>query len=110
MLKSAITALTVTEADLNYIGSITIDEDLAERANLKAGENVMVINHTNGLRLETYVITGKKGSGVICMNGAAAHLIHKGDKITVMSFALDDEDISPRIIIVNEENRFMRYI
>lgn len=78
LLKSAILRATVTEADLNYIGSITIDEDLIEKVNLKAGENVLVVDHTNGSRLETYVIVGKRGSGIICMNGAAAHLVKKG--------------------------------
>jgi len=68
LLKSAIVKATVTEADLNYIGSITIDEDLTEKADLKAGENVLVVDYTNGSRLETYVIIGRRGSGVICMN------------------------------------------
>jgi len=110
LLKSAILKATVTEADLNYIGSITIDEDLVERANLKAGENVMVVDHTNGSRLETYVILGERGSGVICMNGAAAHLINKGDKVTIMAFAWSENGITPQFIVVDEKNRFVRYL
>jgi aspartate 1-decarboxylase len=110
LLKSAILKAAVTEADLNYIGSITIDEDLVEKANLKAGENVLVVDHTNGSRLETYVIVGKRGSGIICMNGAAAHLINKGDKVTVMAFTWTDEGIEPQFILVDKENRFIRFL
>jgi len=110
ILKSAIVEANVTEADLNYIGSITIDEDLAEKANLKAGENVLVVDYTNGSRLETYVIVGKRGSGVICMNGAAAHLINKGDKVTVMAFTWTEEGMAPRFVLVDKENKFVRYL
>lgn len=109
ILKSAIFNATVTEADLNYIGSITIDEDLTERANLRAGENVLIVDHTNGARLETYVIVGERGSGVICMNGAAAHLVKKGDKITIMTFTWSDKGIVPNFVIVDEGNRFVKY-
>ena len=88
ILKSKIHRVLVTEANLEYIGSITIDEALMEAANIYPGERVQVVDNTNGAPLETYVITGKRGSGCICMNGAAAHLIHVGDTIIIMAYAL----------------------
>jgi len=109
MLKSAIFDATVTEADLNYIGSISIDEDLIEKADLMAGENVLVVDKTNGSRLETYVIVGKRGSGVICMNGAAAHLINKNDKVAIMTFELTNKETSPLFVLVDKENKFVKY-
>ena len=84
--------MTVTEANLDYIGSITIAEDLMEAANIYPGERVQVVDNTNGARLETYVITGKRGSGCICINGAAAHLMHVGDTVIIMAYALMTED------------------
>lgn len=88
ILKSKIHRVQVTEANLDYIGSITIDEALMEAANIYPGERVQVVDNTNGARLETYVITGKRGSGCICMNGAAAHLIKVGDMVIIMAYAL----------------------
>lgn len=88
VLKSKIHRVVVSEADLNYVGSITIDEDLMDAANLIANEKVQVVNVNNGARLETYVITGKRGSGVICLNGPAARLCAVGDIIIVISYAL----------------------
>ena len=88
ILKSKIHRVTVTEANLEYIGSITIDEDLMDAAGIVAGERVQVVDNSNGARLETYVIPGKRGSGCICMNGAAAHLIHVGDTVIIMAYAL----------------------
>lgn len=88
ILKSKIHRVKVTEANLEYIGSITIDEALMEAANIYAGERVQVVDNTNGARLETYVITGKRGSGCICINGAAAHLINVGDTVIIMAYAL----------------------
>lgn len=88
ILKSKIHRVTVTEANLDYIGSITIDEDLMDAAHIYAGERVQVVDNTNGSRLETYVIAGKRGSGCICMNGAAAHLIHVGDMVIIMAYAM----------------------
>ena len=88
ILKSKIHRVTVTEANLEYIGSITIDEALMEAANLYAGERVQEVDNNNGARLETYVIPGKRGSGCICMNGAAAHLIHVGDTVIIMAYAM----------------------
>ena len=92
ILKSKIHRVTVTEADLEYIGSITIDEALMEAANIFAGERVQVVDNTNGARLETYVIPGKRGSGCICINGAAAHLVKVGDTVIIMAYALMTPD------------------
>ena len=88
ILKSKIHRVKVTEANLDYIGSITIDEALMEAANIYPGERVQVVDNDNGARLETYVITGKRGSGCVCMNGAAAHLIHVGDTVIIMAYAM----------------------
>ena len=92
ILKSKIHRVKVTEANLEYIGSITIDEALMEAANIYAGERVQVVDNTNGARLETYVIPGKRGSGCICMNGAAAHLMKVGDVVIIMAYALMTEE------------------
>jgi aspartate 1-decarboxylase len=88
VVKSKIHRASVTEADLNYIGSITIDEDLMEAANLIANEKVTIVNNNNGARFETYVITGERGSGMICINGAAARLVQPGDVIIIMAYAM----------------------
>ena len=105
ILKSKIHRVTVTEANLDYIGSITIDEALMEAANIYSGERVQVVDNTNGARLETYVIPGKRGSGCICMNGAAAHLMHVGDTVIIMAYALLTPDearsFKPAIIFPN---------
>ncbi len=90
VVKSKIHRVTVTEANLNYIGSITIDEDLMDAANLIANEKVSVVDNNNGERFDTYVIKGERGSGVICLNGAAARKVQPGDIIIVMSYALMD--------------------
>lgn len=90
IVKSKIHRVTVTEANLNYVGSVTIDEDLMEAANLIAGEKVQVVNINNGERLETYVIRGERGSGHICLNGPAARRVAVGDIIIIMSYALMD--------------------
>ena len=87
VVKSKIHRVTVTEADLNYIGSITIDEDLMDAANIIAGERVYIVNNNNGERFDTYVIKGERGSGVICLNGAAARKVQKGDIVIIMSYA-----------------------
>ncbi|MBE6318258.1 MAG: aspartate 1-decarboxylase [Bacteroidales bacterium] len=88
VVKSKIHRVTVTEACLDYIGSITIDEDLMDAANIIAGERVYIVNNNNGERFDTYVIKGKRGSGVICLNGAAARKVQKGDIVIIMSYAL----------------------
>ncbi len=110
LLKSMILKVRITQADLRYVGSITIDEDLIDKANLREHENVQVVDHTNGKRLQTYVITGERGSGVICMNGAAAHLINEGDKVDIMAFAWSARDAHPLFIEVDDSNRFVRYV
>lgn len=102
ILKSKIHRVQVTEANLDYVGSITIDEDLMDAAGIVAGEKVQVVDNTNGARLETYTIAGRRGSGAICMNGAAAHLIHPGDTIIIMAYALmtpeEAKGFKPQII------------
>ena len=108
VLRSKIHKATVTQANLDYIGSITIDEALIERAGLWPGEKVLVVSNTSGARLETYVIVGPRNSGVICMNGAAAHLISSGDEIIIMGFELSDQPVRPVMILVDELNRFVR--
>ncbi|MBN2116713.1 MAG: aspartate 1-decarboxylase [Anaerolineales bacterium] len=110
LLRSKIHNATVTETNLNYIGSITIDQDLIDRSGLRVGEKVLVVSNTSGARLETYVIAGERGSGYIAMNGAAAHLIKPGEQITIMGFELTDQPISPKIIPVDAQNRFLRYL
>jgi aspartate 1-decarboxylase len=109
MMKSKIHRATVTEANLNYVGSITIDEDLMEAADLWENEKVQVVNINNGARLETYVIPGPRGSGVICLNGAAARHAQPGDKVIIISYALMNEEEArkhrPRIVLMDEANR-----
>jgi len=110
VLRSKIHKATVTEANLKYVGSITIDEDLIERAGLIEGERVLITSNTSGSRLETYVIVGERGSGTICMNGAAAHLVTAGEEIIIMGFELSESPITPKLILVDQENRFVRYL
>ena len=110
ILRSKIHKATVTEADVEYVGSITIDADLAERVGFLPGEKVLVSSNTTGVRLETYVLPGERGSGTICMNGAAAHLIKKGEEIIVMGFELSDVPLQPKIILVDRENKFVKYL
>ena len=109
MMKSKIHRATVTEANLNYVGSITIDEDLMEAVDLWENEKVQVVNINNGARLETYVIPGPRGSGVICLNGAAARHAQPGDKVIIISYALMTEEEAreyrPRIVLMDEGNR-----
>ncbi len=110
VLRSKIHKATVTEADLGYIGSITIDGELMEKAGLWPGEKVLVVSNTSGARLETYIIRGEPGSGIICMNGAAAHLIKKDDEIIVMGFELTDKPVKPTNILVDKNNQFVKYL
>ena len=109
-LRSKIHKATVTDANLHYVGSITIDERLMELADLAEYEKVLVVDNTNGGRLETYVIKGKKDSGVIEMNGAAAHLMHKDDEVIIMSFQITDRPKKPVNILVDKNNRFIKYL
>ena len=90
ILKSKLHCVTVTEANINYMGSITIDEDLMDAANLIAGEKVQIVDNNNGERLETYIIKGERGSGCVCLNGAAARKVQVGDTIIIISYALMD--------------------
>ncbi len=109
MCKSKIHRATVTGADLNYVGSITIDPVLMEAADLLEYEKVQVVDIDNGARFETYVIPGERGAGEICLNGAAARLVHPGDKVIVISYAQYDEaemsSYRPTFVFVDEENR-----
>ena len=112
MMKSKIHRATVTQADLDYVGSVTIDADLLEAAELLEGEQVAIVDNTNGARIETYVIPGPRGSGVIGINGAAAHLVHPGDMVIIMSYAImDDADaraLKPHVVHVDERNRVVK--
>ncbi len=111
VLHAKIHKATVTEANLDYVGSITIDEALLEKTGLWVGERVQVVDNTNGARLETYIIKGERDSGVICMNGAAAHLIHAGDEIIIMGYELSDAPVlNPKAILVDKQNKFVRYL
>ena len=109
MLKSKIHRATVTHADLHYVGSIAIDRDLMDAADLLEGEQVTIADITNGARLETYVIPAARGSGLIGINGAAAHLVDVGDLVIIMSYAaMDDAEartLKPRVVHVDEQNR-----
>jgi len=112
MMKSKIHRATVTQADLHYVGSVTIDADLLDAAELLEGEQVAIVDNTNGARIETYVIPGPRGTGVIGINGAAAHLVHPGDLVIIMSYALMDEAearaMKPRVVHVDERNRVVK--
>jgi aspartate 1-decarboxylase len=109
MMKSKIHRATVTEANLDYVGSITIDRDLMDAADLLVNEKVQVVDNDNGARLETYVIEGPRGSGVVCLNGAAARLVHPGDTVIIISYAdLDDAEARawvPTVVFVDADNR-----
>jgi aspartate 1-decarboxylase len=111
MLKSKIHRATVTGSDLHYVGSITIDQDLLDAADIREHEQVHVVDVDNGARFETYTISGARGSGEICINGAAARLVHTGDTIIVISYAEYDEaeldDYVPRVVHVNRENEIV---
>jgi aspartate 1-decarboxylase len=111
MLTSKIHRATVTEADLHYVGSITVDEDLLDAAGLAEGEKVLVVDVTTGARLETYCIIGRRGSGVIGINGAAAHLVAPGDVVILMAFGLLDaaelETHAPKVVFVDARNHIV---
>lgn len=108
-LKAKIHCATVTEANLNYMGSITIDETLLEVAGILPNEKVQVVNNNNGSRLETYVIKGARDSGIICLNGAAARLVQPGDVVIIIAYALmteeEQKNYQPNIVIVDQTNR-----
>jgi aspartate 1-decarboxylase len=104
-LRSKIHNATVTEANIDYIGSITIDVALMDAVGLEVGEKVLVVSNTSGARLETYTIAGERNSGTVQMNGAAAHLIRRGEQIIVMGFELSDTPVQPKVILTGPENR-----
>ena len=109
VLKSKLHRVTVTEANLNYMGSITIDEDLMDAANLIAGEKVQIVDNNNGERLETYIIKGERGSGCICLNGAAARKVQVGDTVIIIAYALMDfeeaKTFKPTVVFPKEGNK-----
>ncbi|MZQ84441.1 aspartate 1-decarboxylase [Paenibacillus sp. 5J-6] len=109
MMKAKIHRATVTEANLNYIGSITIDEDLLDLVDMLPNEKVQIVNNNNGARLETYIIAGPRGTGVVCLNGAAARLVQEGDTVIIMTYAtMTDEEArkhQPTVAIMGENNK-----
>ena len=105
MLRSKIHRATVTETRLDYEGSITVDQDLLDKAVIWLGEKVLVADVNNGNRFETYTLPGERGSGIIALNGAAAHLCNIGDKIIIMGYELTDEQIHAKVVLVDEKNR-----
>jgi aspartate 1-decarboxylase len=111
MMKSKIHRATVTQADLDYVGSISIDRDLMDAADLFEGEQVAIVDITNGARLETYVIPAPRGSGMIGINGAAARLVHEGDLVIIISYGLLEEaearKLKPRVVHVDSDNRIV---
>ncbi|MDR7906791.1 MULTISPECIES: aspartate 1-decarboxylase [Bacillus] len=109
MMAGKLHRATVTEANLNYVGSITIDEDLLDAVGMLANEKVQIVNNNNGARLETYIIPGKRGSGVICLNGAAARLVQEGDKVIIISYqVMSDQEAKshqPKVAVLDDQNK-----
>ncbi|MFW6092727.1 MAG: aspartate 1-decarboxylase [Pseudomonadota bacterium] len=106
VMRSKIHKATVTQADLDYVGSITIDQDLLDATGLWPGEKVLVVSNTSGARLETYTIAGPRGGGDICVNGAAAHLVGEGEEVIIMGFELASEPVQPHVVLVtSKDNR-----
>lgn len=114
MMNSKIHRATVTQADLNYVGSITIDEDILDAVGMLPNEKVHIVNNNNGARFETYIIAGERGSGVICVNGAAARLVQRGDIVIIISYVYVDnaeaKDHKPTVAIMGEGNRIKEMI
>ncbi|SMG34622.1 L-aspartate 1-decarboxylase [Sphingobacterium psychroaquaticum] len=112
VMKSKIHRVRVTQAELNYVGSITIDEDIMEAANIIANEKVQIVNNNNGARLETYVIPGERGSGIICLNGAAARLVQVGDIVIIISYATmtpeEAKSHQPTLVFPDDNNKLIR--
>lgn len=111
IFKSKLHRATVTEANLNYVGSITIDETLLEAANILPGEKVQIVNNNNGARLETYTIKGERNSGVICLNGAAARLVQPGDTVIIIAYAMmtheEAKTFEPNVVFLNGKNQIV---
>ncbi|MEK5109514.1 aspartate 1-decarboxylase [Cytobacillus sp. FSL K6-0129] len=114
MLKSKIHRATVTDANLNYVGSVTIDKELMEHADILPNEKVHIVNINNGARFETYVIEGERGSGMVCLNGAAARLVQPGDLVIIISYSFFKEDeifnLQSKAVLVDEENKLKELI
>ncbi|MDF1824261.1 MAG: aspartate 1-decarboxylase [Verrucomicrobiales bacterium] len=110
LLRSKIHLATVTEANVDYVGSITIDRNLIDAVGLWIGEKVLVVSATTGARLETYVIEGERGSGAIEINGAAAHLINAGEKVIIMGFELTEKPVEPLVILCDKENGIAEFL
>lgn len=114
MMNGKIHRAKVTEANLNYVGSITIDEDLLDAVGMVANEKVAIVNNNNGARLETYIIPGERGSGVVCLNGAAARLVQEGDIVIIISYIMVPEEAvpthKPKVAIMGENNRIIELI
>jgi len=114
MMKAKIHRAQVTDANLNYVGSVTIDQNILDQVDILPNEKVQIVNNNNGARLETYVIPGERGSGVICLNGAAARLVQKGDTVIIISYALIAEEnldsFKPKVAIMNEKNEIVKLI
>ncbi|MBY6035722.1 aspartate 1-decarboxylase [Fictibacillus nanhaiensis] len=114
LMKAKIHRATVTESNLNYVGSITIDEDILDAVDMIPNEKVQIVNNNNGARFETYIIPGKRGSGVMCLNGAAARLVQEGDTIIVISYAMFDEaeakNHQPKVAIMDKNNNIQDMI
>lgn len=112
MFKGKLHRATVTQADINYVGSVTIDSDLLDQSGILPGEKVQIVNLHNGERFETYTIKGDAGSGVICINGAAARLVQVGDKVIIIAYALMNEEEArtflPNVLVLDDKNRIIR--
>ena len=108
LMRSKLHNARVTDANVAYIGSIEIDEDLLDAVGLWVGEKVLVVSNTSGARLETYTIAGKRGSRVVSMNGAAAHFIKTGEQIIVMGFEVSDTAVQPRVVLLDDDNTIVR--
>lgn len=114
MMKAKLHRARVTEANLNYVGSITIDEDLLDAVDMVPNEQVQIVNNNNGARFETYIIPGERGSGVVCLNGAAARLVQTGDVVIIISYGLVSEEQvrahQPKVAIIGENNQIVEMI
>lgn len=109
LMKAKIHRATVTDADLNYVGSVTIDQDILDNVDIVPNEKVQIVNNNNGARLETYVIAGARGTGIVCLNGAAARLVQKGDIVIIISYAMVSEanikSFKPKVAIMDKDNQ-----
>jgi aspartate 1-decarboxylase len=110
LLRSKIHHATVTEANVDYVGSITIDRELIDAVGLWIGEKVLVVSSTTGARLETYVIEGEAGSGIIGINGPAAHLIDAGERVIIMGFEITEHPVQPKVVLCDPDNRIAAYL